>query len=86
MVPENITQSVDISAQQPHLQLNHQQAEEMESSCVTAWRRYQRLMCMMESRGVELNQRNLIEAVFRGVNLISTAQAVPNYHQQTYNL
>ncbi|XP_032670657.1 uncharacterized protein LOC116843884 [Odontomachus brunneus] len=44
---------------------------EKEAASVTAWKRYQRLASMMESRGSgELNRKFLIEAIFRGSDLV----------------
>ncbi|XP_070168359.1 uncharacterized protein [Polyergus mexicanus] len=43
---------------------------EKEMASVTAWKRYQRLVTAMESRGGEFNRKSLIEAIFRGSDLV----------------
>lgn len=43
---------------------------EKEAASVTAWKRYQRLVTMMESRGGEFNRKSAIEAFFRGSDLV----------------
>ncbi|KAM0735338.1 hypothetical protein ACS0PU_010486 [Formica fusca] len=43
---------------------------EKEVASVTAWKRYQRLVAAMESRGGEFNRKSLIEAIFRGSDLV----------------
>lgn len=43
---------------------------EKEVASVTAWNRYQRLVAAMESRGGEFNRKSVIEAIFRGSDLI----------------
>ncbi|XP_018303084.1 uncharacterized protein [Mycetomoellerius zeteki] len=43
---------------------------EKEVASVTAWNRYQRLVATMESRGGEFNRKSVIEAIFRGTDLV----------------
>lgn len=43
---------------------------EKEVASVTAWNRYQRLMAAMESRGSKFNRKSVIEAIFRGSDLV----------------
>jgi len=43
---------------------------EKEVASVTAWNRYQRLVAAMESQGGEFNRKSVIEAIFRGSDLI----------------
>jgi len=43
---------------------------EKEAASVTAWKRYQRLVAAMESRGGEFNRKSVIEAIFRGSDLV----------------
>lgn len=43
---------------------------EKEVASVTAWKRYQRLVAAMESQGGEFNRKSLIEAIFRGSDLV----------------
>ncbi|KYM79116.1 hypothetical protein ALC53_10453 [Atta colombica] len=43
---------------------------EEEVASVTAWNRYQRLVAAMESRGGEFNRKSMIEAIFRGSDLV----------------
>ncbi|XP_029169158.1 uncharacterized protein LOC114939089 [Nylanderia fulva] len=43
---------------------------EKEVASVTAWKRYQRLVAAIESRGGEFNRKSLIEAIFRGSDLV----------------
>ncbi|XP_011648168.1 uncharacterized protein LOC105434212 [Pogonomyrmex barbatus] len=43
---------------------------EKEVASVTAWNRYQRLVAAMESRGGEFNRKSVIEAIFRGSDLV----------------
>lgn len=43
---------------------------EKEVASVTAWKRYQRLVAALESRGGEFNRKSLIEAIFRGSDLV----------------
>ncbi|KAL0123043.1 hypothetical protein PUN28_007581 [Cardiocondyla obscurior] len=46
---------------------------EEEAASVTAWNRYQRLVATMESRGGDFNRKSVIEAIFRGSDLIYVA-------------
>lgn len=43
---------------------------EKEVASVTAWNRYQRLVAAMESRGSKFNRKSVIEAIFRGSDLV----------------
>ncbi|XP_067207324.1 uncharacterized protein [Linepithema humile] len=43
---------------------------EKEVASVTAWKRYQRLIDAMESQGGEFNRKSVIEAIFRGSDLV----------------
>ncbi|KYM99526.1 hypothetical protein ALC62_09708 [Cyphomyrmex costatus] len=43
---------------------------EKEVASVTAWNRYQRLVAAMESRGGEFNRKSVIDAIFRGSDLV----------------
>lgn len=43
---------------------------EKEAASVTAWKRYQRLVAAMESRGDDFNRKSVIEAIFRGNDLV----------------
>lgn len=43
---------------------------EREVASVTAWNRYQRLVAAMESRGSKFNRKSVIEAIFRGRDLV----------------
>ncbi|CAL1683014.1 unnamed protein product [Lasius platythorax] len=43
---------------------------EKEVASVTAWKRYQRLVATIESRDGEFNRKSLIEAIFRGSDLV----------------
>jgi len=43
---------------------------EKEVASVTAWNRYQRLVTAMESRGSKFNRKSVIEAIFRGSDLV----------------
>ncbi|KYN14823.1 hypothetical protein ALC57_12932 [Trachymyrmex cornetzi] len=43
---------------------------EKEVASETAWNRYQRLVAAMESRGGEFNRKSVIEAIFRGSDLV----------------
>ncbi|XP_072760327.1 uncharacterized protein [Anoplolepis gracilipes] len=43
---------------------------EKEVASVTAWKRYQRLVAAVESRDGEFNRKSLIEAIFRGSDLV----------------
>lgn len=43
---------------------------EKEAASVTAWKRYQRLVAAIESRGGEFNRKSMIEAIFRGSDLV----------------
>ncbi|EZA61536.1 hypothetical protein DMN91_004062 [Ooceraea biroi] len=43
---------------------------EKEAASVTAWKRYQRLVAAIESRGGEFNRKSVIEAIFRGSDLV----------------
>jgi len=47
---------------------------EKEVASVTAWKRYQRLIDAMESRGGEFNRKSVIEAIFRGSDLVYASQ------------
>lgn len=43
---------------------------EKEVASVTAWNRYQRLVAAMESRGSKFNRKSVIDAIFRGSDLV----------------
>ncbi|KZC05763.1 hypothetical protein WN55_04703 [Dufourea novaeangliae] len=45
-------------------------APEGEAASVTAWKRYQQLVAIVESRGGKFNRKSMIEAIFRGNNLV----------------
>jgi hypothetical protein len=42
---------------------------------LTAWKRYRHLVETMESRGQKFNQKLMLEAIFRGNNLVYSATA-----------
>ncbi|XP_043785745.1 uncharacterized protein LOC122711239 [Apis laboriosa] len=43
---------------------------EGEAASVTAWKRYQQLVAIVESRGGKFNRKSMIEAIFRGNDLV----------------
>lgn len=43
---------------------------EGEAASVTAWERYQQLVAVVESRGGKFNRKSMIEAIFRGNDLV----------------
>ena len=43
---------------------------ENETASVTAWNRYQHFLAIMKSRGGKFNRKSMIEAMFRGSDLM----------------
>ena len=44
--------------------------QEAEVASVTAWKRYEKFVSLIESQGVDFNKKSTIEAMFRGRDLV----------------
>ncbi|XP_012274760.1 uncharacterized protein LOC105696681 [Orussus abietinus] len=75
MIPEaEVTnQSLERTADYPDMEKDKEK-EESEVPVITAWKMYQQVVAAMESAGRSYNRTTMLEAMFRGNNLVYAKQ------------
>lgn len=72
MIPdsESICQTSEAAVRSTDVYHKIKNTPEGEAASVTAWKRYQQLVAIVESRGGKFNRKSMIEAIFRGNDLV----------------
>ena len=72
MIPdsESICQTSESAVRSTDVYHKIKNTPEGEAASVTAWKRYQQLVAIVESRGGKFNRKSMIEAIFRGNDLV----------------
>ncbi|KAG7209793.1 hypothetical protein KM043_011411 [Ampulex compressa] len=72
MIPdtESVCESSEAAVKSMDVYRKIRNVPEKEAASVTAWKRYQQLVAMMESKGGKFNRKSMIEAIFRGNDLV----------------
>ncbi|XP_011297488.1 uncharacterized protein [Fopius arisanus] len=76
MIPElqNASQATESTLTGQDVEDKTRIGPEEDVATITAWKRYQKFVEMVESRGIEYNKKSTLEAMFRGNDLIYTNQ------------
>ncbi|OAD55325.1 hypothetical protein WN48_04839 [Eufriesea mexicana] len=72
MIPdsESVCQTSEAAVRSTDVYRKIKNIPEGEAASVTAWKRYQQLVAIVESRGGKFNRKSMIEAIFRGNDLV----------------
>ncbi|XP_054004228.1 uncharacterized protein LOC128890064 [Hylaeus anthracinus] len=72
MIPdtESVCQTSEAAVRSTDVYQKIKNAPEGEAASVTAWKRYQQLVAIVETRGGKFNRKSMIEAIFRGSDLV----------------
>ncbi|XP_063984635.1 uncharacterized protein LOC135166402 [Diachasmimorpha longicaudata] len=72
--PQNASQMTESTLTGEDVEDKARLATKEDVATITAWKRYQKFVEMVESRGIEYNKTAAIEAMFRGNDLIYASQ------------